>query len=114
MGTLSATDASAAFASQLRRTLGASTQGTDPDAGIGPPFKHRSHHFLSFPSLFTMRIRLIARGAVHARRAYFPIIGARLASRKQTYLVPVCRVDHGLVNARSMASLSLSVMVKII
>jgi hypothetical protein len=69
--------------------------------------------FCPFLSLFTMRIRLIARGAVHARCAYFPIIGEGLTSRKQAHLAPVCRVDHGLVNACPMASLSLSVTVKI-
>jgi hypothetical protein len=34
IGTLSATVATAAFASQLRRTLGASTDGNDPGIGI--------------------------------------------------------------------------------
>ena len=66
--------------------------------------------FCPFLSLFTMRIRLIARGAVHARRAYFPIIGAGLTSGKRPHLAPVCRVDHGQVNAFEEVLSSLSVI----
>jgi hypothetical protein len=48
-GTLIAAAATAALASQLRRTLGRSTVAVDPDTRIGPSVIHRAfHHSIPF------------------------------------------------------------------
>jgi hypothetical protein len=111
-GTLIAAVAIAALASQLRRTLGASTLALDPDIGIRPSVHRACHHFVpfipqSFSSAikgekdhFTLRIQLYARGIALSRAPILCTIRRRHLSRTNGLLGLQSWTDHASVNDR--------------